>query len=99
LRAIGFLPAHIVTWVVVESVVAGAAGGILGACVGWPFINLFVGRIVEETMGALLPYFQIQPETAVLSVGLSAALGAVAAAIPAWHASTLRVVDAIRRIA
>src|SRR5579863_2906870 len=48
LRAIGFLPAHIVTWVVVESVVAGAAGGILGACVGWPFINLFVGRIVEE---------------------------------------------------
>jgi putative ABC transport system permease protein len=99
LRAIGFLPAHIVAWVVVESVVAGAAGGILGACVAWPFINLFVGRIVEETMGALLPYFQIQPETVVLSVGLSATLGAVAAAIPAWHASTLRVVDAIRRIA
>jgi putative ABC transport system permease protein len=99
LRAIGFLPAHIVIWVVLESVAAGAAGGILGACVGWPFINLFVGRIVEETMGAFLPYFQLQLETAVLSVGLSAALGAAAAAIPAWRASTLRVVDAIRRIA
>jgi len=97
LRAIGFLPGHIVLWVVVESIAAGTAGGVLGACVGWPFINLFVGRMVQETMGAILPYFQLQPETALLSVGLSTALGAVAAAIPAWTASRLRVVDAIRR--
>ena len=99
LRAIGFLPGHIVIWVVIESSAMGALGGALGAALGWPFINLFIGRIVEETMGAFLPYFRLAASTAAIGVALAAALGAVAAAIPAWRASRLRVVDAVRRVA
>ncbi len=99
LRAIGFRPGHIVLWVVTESFATGALGGALGAALGWPFINLVIGRIVEETMGAYLPYFRLEPSTAALGVGVAAVLGAAAAAIPAWRASKLRVVDAVRRVA
>lgn len=98
LRAIGFRPGHIVLWVVTESFIMGAFGGLLGAAIGWPFINLFFGRIVEETMGAFLPYFRLEVRTAVLGVVFAASLGALAAAIPAWRASKLRVVDALRRV-
>jgi putative ABC transport system permease protein len=99
LRAMGFRPGHIVFWVVTESLVMGAIGGALGAAVGWPFINLFVGRLVEETMGAFLPYFHLEARTAALGVAVAAVLGGVAGAIPAWTASKLRVVDAVRRVA
>ncbi len=99
LRAIGFRPGHIVLWVVTESFVMGALGGAIGGAIGWPFINLFIGRIVEETMGAFLPYFRLAPETAALGVGIAATLGAAAAAVPAWRAARVRVVDAVRRVA
>jgi putative ABC transport system permease protein len=99
LRAMGFRPGHIVFWVVSESLATGAIGGAVGAAIGWPFINLFVGRLVEETMGAFLPYFYLEARTAALGVAVAAILGAVAAAIPAWSASKLRVVDAVRRVA
>jgi putative ABC transport system permease protein len=99
LRAIGFRPGHIVLWVVTESFVMGALGGALGALVGWPFINLVMGRVVEETLGAFLPYFHLEARTAALGVAVAAVLGATAAAIPAWGASRLRVVDAVRRVA
>jgi putative ABC transport system permease protein len=99
LRAIGFRPGHIVLWVVTESFAMGALGGAIGAVVGWPFINLVFGRVVEETMGAFLPYFHLEARTAALGVAVAAVLGATAAAIPAWGASRLRVVDAVRRVA
>jgi putative ABC transport system permease protein len=98
LRAIGFRPGHIVLWVVTESLAMGAVGGALGAAIGWPFINLFFGRIVEETMGAFLPYFRLEARTALLGILVAAALGASAACVPAWRASKLRVVDAVRRV-
>ena len=74
-------------------------GGVLGVALAWPFINLVVGRIIEESMGSIFPYFRLEPDNMLLAMILSAALGAAAAAIPAWRASQLRVVDAVRRVA
>ena len=99
LRALGFSPRHSVFWGVVESVATGALGGLLGALAGWPFIDLFVGRFVEETMGAFLPYFRLQPDTVVAALALASTLGGLAAALPAWRASRQRVIDAIRAVA
>jgi putative ABC transport system permease protein len=99
LRAIGFLPGHVALWVFCEALVIGTMGGLLGACLAWPFINLFMGRIIEESMGSFFPYFRLEPTTVLLGVGLAAVLGGVAAMIPAWRASKLRVVDAVRRVA
>jgi putative ABC transport system permease protein len=99
LRAIGFLPGHIALWVLAESFVVGAVGGVLGVAIAWPFINLFVGRVIEETMGNVFPYFRLVPENMILALALSGVLGAAAAVLPAWRASRLHVVDAVRRVA
>ncbi len=99
LRAIGFLPGHVALWVVAESFVMGTVGGVLGALIAWPFINLLIGRIIEENMGSYFPYFHLEPSAVAVGVTLAAVLGAAAAALPAWNASKLHVVDAVRRVA
>jgi putative ABC transport system permease protein len=99
LRAVGFRPRHLVLWVVGESLGLGMAGGLLGAGVSWPLIDLVVRPLLDERVGDFLPYFQLGLDQALVATALAAALGAVAAAGPAWQASKLRVVDAVRRVA
>jgi len=99
LRAIGFLPSHVALWVVAESLVLGALGGLIGVGIATPFINLVVGRYIEENLGNIFPYFRLVPENMILGIVLSALLGGAAAVLPAWRASQLRVVDAVRRVA
>ena len=99
LRAIGFLPGHVVMWILGEALLMGALGGLVGLGIAWPFINLGIGRFVEENLGSMFPYFRLETANAVLALALAALLGTAAAAIPAWRASKLRVIDAVRRIA
>lgn len=99
LRAIGFRPGHVALWVVGESLTLGLLGGVVGVALAWPFINYGVGRFIEENMGAFFPYFRLNTANLLLGLALAALLGAAAAAFPAWRASRLRVVDAVRRIA
>jgi putative ABC transport system permease protein len=99
LRAIGFLPGHVAMWILGEALLLGILGGLLGVAFAWPFINLGVGRFIEENMGSIFPYFRLETANIVLALALAALLGGAAAAIPAWRASKLRVVDAVRRVA
>jgi putative ABC transport system permease protein len=99
LRAIGFLPGHVALWIVFESLVLGVLGGVVGVLLAWPFINFGVGRFLEENMGAFFPYFRLETANILLGLGIAALLGAAASAIPAWRASKLVVVDAVRRVA
>lgn len=99
LRAIGFLPGHIAFWVIGEALTMGILGGIVGLALAWPFINFGVSRFLEENMGSMFPYFRLEAPSAVLGVAVAAALGAAAGAIPAWRASQMRVIDAVRRVA
>lgn len=99
LRAIGFRPGHVALWVVAESLVMGMLGGALGALIAWPFINLVIGKVIEDNMGNFFPYFHLEPSAVAIGVALAAVLGAAAAALPAWQASKMHVVDAVRRVA
>jgi putative ABC transport system permease protein len=99
LRAIGFRPGHVATWVVGESVLLGLLGGGAGVAAGWLFINVGVSRFIEENMGNFFPYFRLELPNVLLALGVSAALGALAAIIPASSAARMRVVDAVRRVA
>lgn len=99
LRAIGFLPVHVAMWILGEALVMGVIGGLVGLALAWPFINLGVGRFVEENLGSMFPYFRLETANMVLAVALAALLGTAAAALPAWRASKLRVIDAVRRVA
>jgi putative ABC transport system permease protein len=97
LRAIGFLPKHLAVFVLSEAVTVSVAGGVLGVMVAYPFVQEGLGRFLEENMGAFFPFFRIDPVTIVWALLLAAFLGLLAAAIPAYNASRLKVVDALRR--
>jgi putative ABC transport system permease protein len=99
LRAIGFLPKHIAWFILGEAMSIAAIGGAAGVAVAYPLIEKGLGRWLEENVGTFFPYFRIDPVTSVIAFLLALGLGAVAASIPAYRASKLKVVDALRRVA
>jgi ABC-type antimicrobial peptide transport system permease subunit len=50
-------------------------------------------------MGSFFPYFRLEPSNMALGLLVAALLGGLASALPAWRASKLNVVDAVRRVA
>lgn len=98
LRAIGFLPKHLASFIVSEGMVTGALGGLLGLAIAYPIVEQGIGRFLEENMQGLFPYFRIAPSTVVASLIGATLLGLFAAAIPAYNASKLNVIDSLRRV-
>lgn len=98
LRAIGFLPRHLMIFVFGEAAAIGILGGIVGLAISYPVVEGGMGRFLEENMGSFFPYFRIAPETAVASLALALVLGLLAAALPAYQASKLDVVGALRSV-
>ena len=98
LRAIGFLPKHLSSFVVGEAIVIGFLGGALGIGIGYPLINQGVGRFIEENFTGFFPYFRVDNFDAGLAVALSILLAVVAAIVPAYQVSKLQVVDALRKL-
>jgi len=98
LRALGFLPKHIASFVLLEAMVVGLCGGGVGLLLAYPVVEQGLGRFLEENMGSMFPYFQVDASIAGLALVLSIALGLVAAIVPAYQASKLNVVDSLRRV-
>lgn len=98
LRAIGFLPKHLAIFVLGEALCIGALGGGLGLFISYPLVEKGMGRWIEENMGAFFPYFRIPPATAGLALLLALVLGLVAAALPAYRAARINVLNALRRV-
>lgn len=98
LRAIGFMPKHIASFVFGEAMFIGTLGGAFGVLLAYPLVERGVGRFVEENMGGFFPYFRIEPSTVVAALVLSMVLGSLAAGLPAYRAARLNVVDSLRRV-
>jgi putative ABC transport system permease protein len=98
LRAIGFLPRHIAFFVLGEAATIGILGGAAGLCVAYPFVEQGLGRFLEENMSGFFPQFDIATTTAALAMGLALLLAMLAAAIPAYRASRLNVIEALRKV-
>ncbi len=98
LRAIGFLPRHIVMFILGEGFVLGLLGGVLGLALGYPFVQGALGPVLEQNLGAFFPFFRVSPSVAGLALGLAVLLGVLAAVIPARGAARLEVVSALRRV-
>lgn len=98
LRAVGFLPKHVVAFILSEAAALGAFAGLAGVALSYPVVQQGLGRWIEENQGATFPYFRIEPETAAVAFALAIALALAAAALPAWRASRLTVTDALRRL-
>jgi putative ABC transport system permease protein len=98
LLALGFRPGHIVRFIIGESMFVGLLGGLAGLVLSYPIVQQGLGRFLEENMGSWFPYFRIPLPVALTAVALACLLALVAAAIPAWRASKLDAVDALRRL-
>jgi putative ABC transport system permease protein len=99
LRAIGFLPRHLVAFILGEAALLSGIGGLLGLALGYPFVEKGLGRWLEENMGAFFPFFRIEPGTAIAAMGLALGLGLISAILPARGAARLKVTEALRRVA
>jgi putative ABC transport system permease protein len=98
LRALGFQPAHIRTFIVGEALTLSFIAGMFGLLLSVPLVG-GLGGWLEENMGQFFPHFRMSPITAVAAVALTMGLGALASLIPAIRAGRMPVTDALRRIA
>jgi putative ABC transport system permease protein len=92
LKTLGFPDGRILRMVLLESVLIAAAGGVVGIALSYAFITL--GG--DPTHG-LLPAFYFPTVDIAAGLGLVLLLGLASGFLPAWQASRLRIVDALRR--
>jgi putative ABC transport system permease protein len=97
MRAIGFKPKHVTLLVLGEGFVVAAIGAAF-AIVASPAILRAFADMLEKNMGAFLGAFELDPKAALLATVVALGGGMLAATIPAWRASRMRIVDALRRI-
>jgi putative ABC transport system permease protein len=95
LKTLGFRRSHILGMLVGESVVVAAVGGVLG--VGGA--RLILGNLnwYRVTQG-IIQHFHITAQTMALGMLLALALGVASAAVPAWRASRMPIVKALRQV-
>jgi len=92
LKTLGFSEGRILWMVLLESTLIACVGGLLGLGLSYALITLSG----DPTHG-LLPAFYFPTPAVVAGIGLVLALGIGSGFLPAWQASRLRIVDALRR--
>jgi putative ABC transport system permease protein len=92
LKTLGFNEGLILAMVLLESVAIALVGGGLGLALSYALITLSG----DPTHG-LLPSFYFPVPQLMAGVGLVLGLGLASGLLPAWQASRLRIVDALRR--
>jgi putative ABC transport system permease protein len=91
LKTLGFTDGSIFTMVLLEAASITLIGGLIGALGAK---KLLTGM----SMGGLLPPMTVQWSTVWTGVAVALLVGAVSGLIPAWQASRLRIVNALRRV-
>jgi putative ABC transport system permease protein len=97
LRALGFRPRHIGVFVMSEAVLIGLLGGVAGLVLALLIVSGAGPALVQNT-GGMFPYFEIDAPSAAMAVAAAVAVALVAGAVPAYRASRLEVVTALRRV-
>jgi len=93
LKALGFGDGIVATLIFGESVTIALAGGALGVLLTFPLADAFRGII-----GTLFSRFLVSDETVALQMAAALIVGLIAAAVPAWHSSRVRIVDGLRAV-
>ena len=94
MKALGFGAAFVASLIVAESLGLALAAGAAGIALTFPLAAVFA-----DAMGTLFPVFFVSDETVALQTVAALAVGLVAAAIPAWRAARVRIVDGLRAVA
>jgi len=94
LKALGFSSLFVAGLIAAESMGLALAAAAFGIAVTFPLANAF-----GDAMGSLFPVFYVSQETVALQVGAALVVGLVAAAVPAWNAARVKIVDGLRAVA
>jgi len=94
MKAVGAKNSHILTIFLIESGLMGFVGGVVGTLAGLglsALASMFIGRFFGINMAVVA-----SPSLILITLAGSFSLGALAGLWPAWRASKLPVVDALR---
>jgi putative ABC transport system permease protein len=92
-KALGFSNGFVGMLIFAESLGISLLGGLLGAAATFPLADVFA-----STVGSILAGFKVSRDTVMLQLLAALVIGVVAAAIPAWRAARIRIVDGLRAI-
>jgi len=92
LKTLGFSDGAMFAMVLLEAGILTFTAGLAGS---------LVAKFLLESKGLPIPGFStmvVRWETAALGIGLAVLMGLVSGFLPAWQASRLRIVDALRKV-
>jgi putative ABC transport system permease protein len=92
-KALGFSNGFVAMLIFAESLGIAMLGGLLGVAFTFPMAEAFASLV-----GSILTGFRISETTIVMQIAAAFVIGLVAAAVPAWNASRIRIVDGLRAI-
>jgi putative ABC transport system permease protein len=94
LKALGFGNGFVAFLIFAESLGIALAGGLAGIALTFPVASVFAGAV-----GTLFPVFIVSQTTMLMQLGAALAIGLAAAALPAWRAARVAIVDGLRAVA
>ena len=98
LRVLGFSKGSILLSFLIESIVLSLLGGLLGCLLVLPLNGLETGTMNWNSFTDTSFAFRVDPPLLLLAVGIAMLLGVVGGLVPAWRASRLPPVEALRRL-
>ncbi len=93
IKALGFAPPFLAKLIFGESLAITALGGAVGIAFTFPVANAF-----GNAMGALFKVFYVSWQTVAVQVAAALLVGAIAAILPTWRASRVKIADGLRNI-
>jgi putative ABC transport system permease protein len=93
MKTLGFEDGTVFSMVLAEAAIITLGGGIAGA--------LLAKFLIEGSgfnFGGFLPPMSVYWGTVAVGIAIAFLMGAVSGLIPAWQASRLKIVDALRRV-
>lgn len=97
LSASGFRALPIFLSFLVEALVLGLLGGVIGALLVLPLNGIATGTTNFQTFTEVAFAFRITPLVLGTAIAFALVLGALGGALPAWRAARLRPTEALRR--
>jgi putative ABC transport system permease protein len=97
LRSMGFGRAAICVAFLLEASLIGLAGGIAGALLVLPLDGIETGTMNWNTFTETTFAFRVKPGLLLVAIGIAVGLALLGGIVPAWRASRLRPVRALRR--
>ena len=97
LLSIGFRPFPIFLSFLMEAVILGLLGGLVGVLLTLPLSGIETGTTNFQTFTEVAFAFRVTPSVLTTAVSFALVLGLIAGAWPAWRAAHMDPVDAMRR--